>query len=79
MSLGFTRASFRRAARPIGGRRPSVPEGLVAEIVDGELMTSPRLRGRHAAASSSVQSGLFAAFERRGAYRLDDATWVWAR
>jgi len=43
-----------------------VPEGLVAEILDGELITSPRPTVRHVAASSSVQSGLFAAFDRRG-------------
>lgn len=43
-----------------------VPEGLVAEIVDGELIASPRPAVRHAAVSSSVQGGLFAAFDRRG-------------
>lgn len=42
------------------------PDGLVAEIVDGEVVTSPRPAIRHAAAASSVQSGLFAVFDRRG-------------
>jgi Uma2 family endonuclease len=56
-----------------GPKRPAtyeelrqVPDHLVAEIVDGELVTSPRPAVRHAAASSSMHSGLFAAFDRRG-------------
>ena len=42
------------------------PEGVVAEIVDGELVTSPRPSIRHAATSTSLQSGLSTAFDRRG-------------
>jgi Uma2 family endonuclease len=56
-----------------GPKRPAtyedlrqVPEHLVAEIVDGELVTSPRPALRHAATSSSVHSGLFGPFDRRG-------------
>lgn len=43
-----------------------VPDNLVAEIVDGELVTSPRPAIRHAAASSMLQSSISAAFDRRG-------------
>lgn len=42
------------------------PDGLVAEIVDGELVTSPRPALPHAAASSSVYRDLSIAFDRRG-------------
>jgi Uma2 family endonuclease len=42
-----------------------VPEHLVAEIVDGELVTSPRPSLRHAGAASSLHGGLFGAFDRR--------------
>jgi Uma2 family endonuclease len=56
-----------------GPRRPAtyeelrqVPDNLVAEIIDGDLVTSPRPAVRHAAAASSVHGGLFAAFDRRG-------------
>jgi Uma2 family endonuclease len=56
-----------------GPKRPAtyddllgVPDNLIAEIVDGELITSPRPAIRHAAASSSLHGGLFANFDRRG-------------
>lgn len=56
-----------------GPKRPAtyedlleVPDNLVAEIVDGELVTSPRPAIRHAAASSVLQSAVFSAFDRRG-------------
>jgi hypothetical protein len=32
----------------------AVPEHLVAEIIDGELVTSPRPAPRHAVASSAI-------------------------
>jgi Uma2 family endonuclease len=55
-----------------GPKRPAtyedllqVPDHLVAEIVDDELVTSPRPSVRNAAASSVLQSALSAAFDRR--------------
>jgi Uma2 family endonuclease len=44
----------------------AVPSHLVAEIVDDELVASPRPSLRHAAASSSLQAGIYGAFDRRG-------------
>lgn len=56
-----------------GPKRPAtyedlleVPDNLVAEIVDGELVTSPRPAIRHAGASSALQGTVFTAFDRRG-------------
>ena len=56
-----------------GPKRPApyedllkVPENLIAELIDGEIVTSPRPAGRHAAASSILQSTVSAAFDRRG-------------
>jgi Uma2 family endonuclease len=56
-----------------GPKRPAtyddlrrVPDHLVAEIVDGELVTSPRPAVPHAAASTSLNSSLFGTFDRRG-------------
>jgi Uma2 family endonuclease len=43
-----------------------VPDNLVAEIVDGELVTSPRPTLRHAGTASGVHGGLFGHFDRRG-------------
>jgi Uma2 family endonuclease len=40
----------------------AVPERLVAEIVDGELITSPRPAPRHAVAHSAILAQLHAAF-----------------
>ena len=51
-----------------GGRRSTyadlleVPEHLVAEIIDGELITSPRLAPPHALAGSAITSALFDQF-----------------
>jgi Uma2 family endonuclease len=72
--MGRRRADGRMATMSGSGpRRPAtyedlrqVPDHLVAEIVDGELVTSPRPAVRHAAAASSVHSGLFGTFDRRG-------------
>jgi Uma2 family endonuclease len=41
-----------------------VPEPLVAEIIDGELLTSPRPASPHALATSGIGSILFDAFNR---------------
>jgi len=41
-----------------------VPDNLVAEILDGELFTSPRPASPHARAVSAVGSDLFGAFDR---------------
>ncbi|MBI3768472.1 MAG: Uma2 family endonuclease [Deltaproteobacteria bacterium] len=41
-----------------------VPEPLVAEIVDGELVTSPRPASPHALAASAIGSVLFDSFNR---------------
>ncbi len=41
-----------------------VPDGLVAEIVDGELHTSPRPAPRHADASSGLGGALRGPFDR---------------
>jgi len=41
-----------------------VPDNLVAEILDGELFTSPRPASPHARAGSAVGSDLFGAFDR---------------
>lgn len=43
-----------------------VPDHLVAEIVDGELVTSPRRAPRHARASSSLGGELYGPFDRGG-------------
>jgi Uma2 family endonuclease len=42
-----------------------VPEHLVAEIIDGELVTSPRPAARHAAAASSLGADIHTAFGRK--------------
>ena len=41
-----------------------LPEHLVAEIVDGELYTSPRPASPHALAASAIGSVLFERFHR---------------
>jgi Uma2 family endonuclease len=41
-----------------------VPEHLVAEIIDGELITSPRPAARHTVASSALGADLGSAFGR---------------
>ena len=41
-----------------------VPDHLVAEIIDGELYTSPRPAPRHAAASSGLGGALHGPFDR---------------
>jgi Uma2 family endonuclease len=43
-----------------------VPEHLVAEIIDGDLVTSPRPAARHALASSALGVELGGAFGRSG-------------
>jgi Uma2 family endonuclease len=42
-----------------------VPDHLVAEIIDGELVTSPRPAFRHAAAASSLGADIHTAFGRK--------------
>lgn len=42
-----------------------VPEHLVAEIIDGDLVTSPRPAYRHAAAASSLGADIHRAFGRK--------------
>ena len=42
----------------------SVPDRLVAEILDGELVTSPRPAPRHARAASSLGGELYGPFDR---------------
>jgi Uma2 family endonuclease len=44
----------------------AVPEHLVAEIIDGELVTSPRPAPRHADAGSGLVAALRPAFDRGG-------------
>ena len=44
----------------------AVPEHLVAEIIDGELVTSPRPAPRHADAGSGLGAALRLAFDRGG-------------
>jgi Uma2 family endonuclease len=41
-----------------------VPEHLVAEIINGELVTSPRPASRHARAASSIGGELYGPFDR---------------
>jgi Uma2 family endonuclease len=55
----------------VGGKRPAtykdllaVPDHLVAEIIDGELYTSPRPAPRHAVASSGLVSDLAGPYDR---------------
>ena len=53
-----------------GGRRATyedllaAPAHLVAEIINGELVTSPRPASRHARASSSIGGELYGPFDR---------------
>jgi Uma2 family endonuclease len=42
----------------------AAPEYLVAEIINGELVTSPRPASRHARASSSIGGELYGPFDR---------------
>jgi Uma2 family endonuclease len=42
----------------------AVPEPLVAELIDGDLLTSPRPRVRHASAASALGGLLFDPFRR---------------
>jgi Uma2 family endonuclease len=42
----------------------AVPDTMVAEIIDGELIATPRPASPHAYATSSLQSDLFGAFGR---------------
>lgn len=58
-------------SRPASVRRPAVyedliavPEHLVAEIIDGDLHTSPRPSPRHALASSGLTADLLGPFDR---------------
>lgn len=44
----------------------NVPEHLVGEIVDGDLVTSPRPSARHAAAASALGADIHTAFGRKG-------------
>jgi len=72
--MGHSRVDARLPSMPGSGpKRPAtyddlrrVPDHLVAEIIDGELVTSPRPAVRHAAASSSIHSVLSGPFDRRG-------------
>ncbi len=57
----------------VPARRPAtyqdlkqVPDHLVAELVDGEIVASPRPSFRHAAVSSGLGADLHAAYGRRG-------------
>ena len=43
-----------------------VPEHLVGEIIDGDLVTSPRPAARHAAVSSSLGADIHRGFGRKG-------------
>ncbi len=59
-----------RYGEQMAARRPAtyedlieVPEHLVAEIIDGELITSPRPRPRHAKATSVLLSALHTPFD----------------
>jgi Uma2 family endonuclease len=58
----MSRASAKRPATYADLLR--VPEHLVAEIVDGELVTSPRPAARHAAAASALGEELGPPFKR---------------
>lgn len=56
---------FRRSARPATyDDLLKVPDHLVAEIIDGELFTSPRPAPRHADASSGLGGTLRGPFDR---------------
>src|SRR5207249_2147610 len=58
------------ASRTTAGRRATyqdlmeVPEHLVAEIIDGELVTSPRPASPHALAAMRIGTDLGGAFDR---------------
>jgi len=47
----------------------ALPEHVVGEIIDGELVVSPRPASRHAAASTSLGAGLHSSFGRGGSGR----------
>lgn len=58
-------------SRPAPARRPAVyedllavPDHLVAEILDGELQTSPRPGPRHAVATTGLSGDLLGPFDR---------------
>jgi Uma2 family endonuclease len=54
-----------------------VPEPLVAEIIDGELVTSPRPASPHALAASAIGSVLFDRFNRpRGDRDAPGGWWI---
>lgn len=43
-----------------------LPEHVVGELIDGDLVASPRPAGHQAAASSNLRAGLIGAFGRKG-------------
>jgi Uma2 family endonuclease len=53
----------------------AVPEHLVAEIVDGELITSPRPAPPHALAASAIGSVLFERFNGESGGTSDPGGW----
>lgn len=53
----------------------AVPEHLVAEIIDGELITSPRPASPHARACSGIGSVLFDRFNGSGGRPTDPGGW----
>jgi len=52
-----------------------LPEHVVGEILDGELIVSPRPAPRHAAASSGSGADVYAAFHRKSGGPLGPGGW----
>ena len=54
----------------------AVPDHLIAEIIDGELVTSPRPASPHTLASSAVGSDLFGRFHRGVGTESPGGWWI---
>lgn len=52
-----------------------VPDHLVAEILDGDLVTAPRPASPHARAASALGGELFGSFDREGASEQGPGGW----
>ena len=64
--ISFMSGSGRKGARPATYRDLlALPDNVVGEIIDGELIASPRPAPRHSVAASGIGSNLFEPFHRK--------------